>query len=79
METELDIIKIRTVEDLNSIDFSKYASKLHKSWVKHIQYPVDSKELSRVCNLSDEKNAKTGLCWRGGELFYHKKVVNKVE
>lgn len=69
----LDITKIRTVEDINSTDFSKYADTKHLVWVRCINTPVSSGDLSRICALSRQPGSKIKLNWSMGELFYYPK------
>ena len=75
----LDITKIQTVEDLNAIDFSKYVNQQHLSWVKHITNPISSKDLDRICNLSEGVGSKVTLGWTMGELFYKARPLPQVK
>lgn len=75
----LDVTKIQTVEDLNATDFSKYMDQQHLSWVRHITNPVSSKDLDRVCNLSEEVESKVILSWSMGELFYKVRPLPQIK
>jgi len=68
----LDITTLKTVEDINAADFSKFADDKYKTWVRHIVYPVRQKELDRVCELAT-KSDKIGLKWSMGDLFFRSK------
>lgn len=68
----LDITKIRTVEDINSTDFSKYADEPYPSWIKLISAPTSSDDLDRICALSEQPESKVNLSWEMGELYYEK-------
>ena len=69
----LDITKIKTVDDLNSTDFSKYVDKPSSSWIRHIVYPVASKVLDSLCKLSTKKESTVNLGWSMGDLYYSNK------
>ena len=75
----LDITKLRTVEDLNSTDFSKYAEETHPSWVRHINSPVAQDDLDRICDLSEEEGCKVQLGWIMGELYYKVRALPQVK
>ena len=75
----LDITKIRTVEDLNSVDFSKYADDRFLTWVRHINSPVTSNDLDRVSDLSEEVGAKVILGWTLGELYYKVRALPQIK
>ena len=66
----LDITKIKTVKELNSIDFSKYVDKQSSPWVKYVKSPVPSKALDAICNLSTKEGSMVTLGWSMGDLFY---------
>ncbi len=66
----LDVKTLKTVEDLNKTDFSKFADSTHKSWVRHIVYPIGQAELNRICDLSFETNSKVKLANSMGDLYY---------
>lgn len=75
----LDITKVKTVEDLNSVDFNKYADKRFSEWVRHINYPVKQKDLYRVCDLSTKTGSKVILGWSMGELFYKVRILPSIK
>lgn len=75
----LDITKIRTVEDLNSIDFNKYTNDGDLSWVRHINDPVMQSDLSRICDLSTKVGSKVTLGWSMGELFYKIRALPQIK
>ncbi len=79
MDTLLDISSLKTVEDLNNTDFSKYACKRHKSWVRHINNPVAQDDLNRICDLSEEEGAKVQLGWTMGELYYRVRALPQIK
>lgn len=78
-QKRLDITKIRTVEDLNSTDFSKYADERFASWVRYIVLPVKTESLNKICKLSTEEGAKINLGWSMGELYYKKRALPQVK
>lgn len=71
----LDITKIKIVEALNSIDFSKYVDKRFKNWVRYIVSPVSTKALNEICELSTKEGSMVTLGWTMGELYYKKNVL----
>lgn len=75
----LDITRIQTVKDLNSVDFSKYVSQQHLSWVRHITSPISSKELDRICDLSEKSGSKIQLGWLMGELYYKTRALPQIK
>lgn len=75
----LDITKIQTVEDLNSVDFSKYVNQQYLSWVRHITDPISSKELDRICDLSRKVESKIRLSWSMGELYYSVRALPQIK
>ena len=81
----LDITKIRTVEDLNAIDFSKYVDKQFPILVKHIIYPNTSEQLNKICKLSNEVGSKVWLrwsinnCWLTGDLYYRIRALPQIK
>lgn len=79
VQKRLDITKIKTVEELNSIDFSKYADKRYLSWVRHIVSPVTSKALNEICDLSTKVGSMVDLGWSMGELHYRDKVLPQIK
>lgn len=68
----LDLAKLNTVENLESIVWSDYFCDVHNNgtdgWVKNIKYPVKQSDLDRVCELSQQSD-KIRLSWNIGELF----------
>ena len=64
----LDIENIKTVEQLNSIDWDKYTDSYHISWVRYIHYPVSCDALDNICILSGNINSNIKLMWSMGEL-----------
>ena len=78
-QERLDITKIKTVEELNSIDFSKYADKRYLSWVRFIESPVSSKALNEICDLSEKEGSMVDLGWTMGELHYRDKVLHQIK
>ena len=78
-QERLDITKVKTVEELNSIDFSKYADKRFKSWVRHIVYPVSSEALDEICALSAKEGSMLYFCWAMGDLYYKNKVLPEIK
>lgn len=78
-QERLDITKIKTVEELNSIDFSKYADKRHPSWARYIVSPVTSKALNEICDLSTKEGSMVDLGWTMGELHYRDKVLPQIK
>jgi len=75
IQERLDITKIKTVDDLNSVNFSKYADKQYESWVRHIVLPVTTKALNEICDLSTKEGSMVNLGWSMGEIFYSNKVL----
>lgn len=78
-QERLDITKIKTVEELNSIDFSKYADKRYQSWVRYIVSPVTSMALNDICNLSEKEGATVDLGWTMGELYYNNRALPQIK
>ena len=78
-QKRLDITKIKTVEELNSIDFSKYADKRSQSWVRYIVSPVTSKALNEICDLSEKEGATVKLGWTMGELYYNNRSLPQIK
>ena len=80
MERELlDLRTLKTVEDIDNTDFSKFADERFKSWVRHIVYPVAQDDLNRVCNLSMEEGCKIGLSWSMGDLYYRDRALPQIK
>jgi len=74
MEKErLDIKTLKTVEDLNSVNFSQFANDQFKNWVKYIVYPVSTNDLNRLCELAESRSCKVRLWWSMGDLYYKEK------
>lgn len=48
----LDTTQLKTVEDIEAINWFGFCDPSYKRWVRHIKYPVAQKELDRVCELS---------------------------
>lgn len=76
---KLDITKIQTIKDLNSTNFSKYVDKPHSSWVRYINMPVSTKDLDRVCDLSEKVGSKVTLGWSMGDLYYKMRALPQVK
>ncbi len=75
----LDISNLKTVEDLNSTDFSKYACKEFKNYVRHINNPVAQDDLERICDLAHQEGSKVKLNWRMGELYYKVRALPQIK
>ena len=73
VQERLDITEIKTVEDINATDFSKYVDKPSSSWVKYVVYPVASKVLDDLCKLSTKEGSTVKLGWSMGDLYYSNK------
>jgi len=68
MREILDIVKIKTVEQLESVPWKRY---LHDhSWLKHIKYPLSQKEMTRVCLLSEQSD-KVRLRNSMGDMYFY--------
>lgn len=68
MPKKLNISTLKTVEDLEKVDWKLYTDKTYKTWVRSIKYPVSEDDLNRVCDLSD-KSTKLRLGWSSGDLY----------
>lgn len=68
----LDITKLRTVEDIDTVNYPDFFGDAHNDgvngWVKFIQSPVSQRDLDRICELST-KSEKVKLGNNMGELF----------
>ena len=73
VQERLDITEIKTIEDINSTDFSKYVDRQESSWVRYLVYPVASKVLDSLCKLSAEEGSMVDLGWSMGDLYYSNK------
>ncbi len=70
----LDTRQIKTVEQLNAVNFSKYENRVDKGHVEYVQDPISSAELSRICELSTDQGSKVTLSWNMAELFFKMKT-----
>lgn len=75
----LNIAKIQTIEDLNSVDFSKYTDTNFLSWVRYTMLPIKTESLNKICKLSTEEGSKIRLSWLMGELFYKKRALPQIK
>ena len=66
----LDTTKIRTIEDLNSTDFAKYTNTEGAPWVRYTVNRTLTRELNRLCALSEEVGTKIQLKHGLGRLYY---------
>lgn len=66
----LNIENIKTIEQLNNVDWEKYTSFYHPKWIKHIRYPISCDTLNGICRLSNDKNSNVKLAWDMGELHF---------
>lgn len=73
----LDITKIRTINDLNTLDLSKYTCYEHPSWIRYINKQEGSDDLSRICKLSTGVRSRLRLRLSMGELFFVEKIKKK--
>lgn len=73
---KLDISLIKSIKDLNTINFSKYLDNSHKDWIRNIKYPVSQDDLNRVCNLSENLESKILLYNSMGELFIKQQIIH---
>lgn len=71
MNKTVNLASIRTVEDINAIDWESYksAKDCDPAWVNNIKYPVYQKDLLRVALLSCHKNSKWQM-WDSMGDFY---------
>jgi len=80
MQKVLDITKIQTVEDLNSVNFDEYTdTEQHPSWVRYINDPVSQKDLDRICDLSEEVGSNVQLGCSMGELYYKVRPLPQIK
>ena len=75
----LNVAKIQTIEDLNSVDFNKYTDTNFLSWVRYIVLPIKTKSLNKICKLSTEEGSKVRLSWLMGELYYKKRALPQIK
>jgi len=66
----LDTTEIRTIEDLNNTDFAKYANTEGTSWVRYTVTRTLTRELIRICALSEEVGTRIQLKHESGRLYY---------
>ncbi len=79
MLKRLDITKIKTVEDLNSVNFSEYVDKHFLMWVRYIVFPIKTESLNRICELSTKEGSKVTLGWSMGELYYKTLAIPQIK
>lgn len=78
-QKRLDISKVKTVEELNSINFGEYADKQYKSWIRFIVFPITTKALNEICKLSTKEGSMVNLGWSMGDLYYKKRVLPQIK
>jgi hypothetical protein len=64
----LNIKDIKTVEQLNAVNWETYTDLYHPNWIRYIHYPVSCDALDDICVLSGDKNSNVKLIWSMGEL-----------
>lgn len=68
----LNIENIRTVKQLNTINWDKYVDSFNRSWVRYIFSPVSSTALDNICKLAEEESSNVKLLWSMGDLYIYK-------